>query len=57
MLYTLYNFIRTHSTTDLEFKPYDDNEDLLPSSDEINESSVTEESEIYGRGKEMEDER
>lgn len=44
---TLHNFIRTHFTTDFEFKPYDDNDDLLPSSDDRNELSNTEDSETF----------
>ncbi|TYK11643.1 L10-interacting MYB domain-containing protein-like [Cucumis melo var. makuwa] len=39
----LHNFIRVHSKADFEFKPYDDDEILLPSNDEINYEDINEE--------------
>ena len=39
----LHNFTRVHSKTDFEFKPYDNNEMLLPLNDEINYKNVNEE--------------
>ncbi|KAA0039567.1 reverse transcriptase [Cucumis melo var. makuwa] len=39
----LHNFIRVHSKTDFEFKPYDDDMMLLPLIDETNYEDINEE--------------
>ncbi|KAL0545145.1 hypothetical protein IC582_020291 [Cucumis melo] len=53
----LHNFIRVHSKIDFEFKPYDDDEMLLPSIDEINYEEVNEEHRGSVREMEMNEER
>ncbi|KAL4030930.1 hypothetical protein IC575_009185 [Cucumis melo] len=53
----LHNFIKVHSKTDFEFKPYDDDEMLLPSNDEINYEDVNEEHRGSVREIEMNEER
>jgi hypothetical protein len=43
----LHNFIRKQAIKDVEFQPYDDNEDLLPT-DSIGDDEAQDESSIQG---------
>ena len=53
----LHNFIRIHSKTDFQLKPYDDKEMLLPSNDEINYEDINKEHRGSVREMEMNEER
>ncbi|KAL6289375.1 hypothetical protein ACE6H2_006885 [Prunus campanulata] len=54
----LHNFIRIHSMTDVDFQPYDDDEELLPQTDDgrtSTEETIVQEN--VTRAREMDDKR